>query len=350
MLDTLGPRRTEIDALALVIHRTDADRFTPRARAKPWLAMITSLVLVWGLSVHAQSTAYDPYATGAQNGTGANGYGNSTGTSGLSSGMPQSGGSQQGAGSGGAQGSSQSDSFSPVVIPNSSNQNFGDVGGQAPAANPVANPTDGSNSGPLYVRPGSQPGQFELFQRPPPVLNEFEKFVSESVGRPLPRFGSALILTRARGFALAATATVPPDYTLNPGDQLMIGITGSVEASLRLTIDSEGRIFIPRIGAVNVAGVRYGDLAAAISRRIDEQYKRAKVSVVISHLHGLNIYVTGYAVSPGAYTVSSLSTMVDAVLAAGGPSAGGSFRIIQLRRNGQVITTLDLYDQRRQDS
>jgi polysaccharide export outer membrane protein len=334
MLDTLGRRGTEIDALALVIDRTDAGRLT---RVSRWLAMIASVVLVCGPAAHGQSTAYNPYATGAQNGTGANGSGAGNSEGGLGGAQLQSGGSLQGAGSGGAQGSGQSESFSPVVIPSSPNS--GDADGQT-----SANPTDSSNSGPLYARPGGKPGQFELFQKPPPELNEFEKFVSESVGRPLPRFGSALILTRARGFALAATTTVPPDYTLNPGDQLMVGITGSVEAGLRLTIDSEGRIFIPRIGAVNVAGVRYGDLAAAISRRIDEQYKKAKVSVVISHLHGLNIYVTGYAVSPGAYTVSSLSTMVDAVLAAGGPSAGGSFRTIQLRRNGQVVTTLDLYD------
>jgi polysaccharide export outer membrane protein len=68
------------------------------------------------------------------------------------------------------------------------------------------------------------------------------------------------------------------------------------------------------------------------------------VSVVIGHLHGLTVYVTGYAVTPGAYTVSSLSTMVDAVLAAGGPNAGGSFRTVELRRGGHLVTTLDLYD------
>jgi protein involved in polysaccharide export with SLBB domain len=199
-------------------------------------------------------------------------------------------------------------------------------------------------SGPLYARPADQPGQFLLFRRPPPQLSEFEKFVKENVGRPLPRFGSSLILNGTRGFALAPTTTVPPDYALNPGDELVVGVTGAVEASLRLAIDRDGRVFIPKIGAVNVAGLRYGDLAAALSRKFGEQYKHVSVSVGIGRLHGLSVYVTGYAVSPGAYTVSSLSTMANAILAAGGPAPGGSFRSIRLRRNGELISTLDLYD------
>ncbi|HEY1560522.1 MAG TPA: SLBB domain-containing protein [Caulobacteraceae bacterium] len=197
---------------------------------------------------------------------------------------------------------------------------------------------------PLYARPGSQPGQFELFTRPPPQPGEFEAFVKEKLGRELPRFGANLILEGSKGFAQPSNATLPPDYRLNPGDELLIGVTGSVEASLRLTIDDDGRIFIPRVGAVSVAGIRYGDLQAALTRRFEEQFKAVTLSVVISRLHGLTVYVTGYAVSPGAYTVSSVSTMVDAVLAAGGPAAGGSFRNIELRRNGQVVSQLDLYD------
>ena len=197
---------------------------------------------------------------------------------------------------------------------------------------------------PLYARPTATPGQFELFTRPPPRTSEFEDYVAKTLGRPLPRFGAALATGATKGFAIPPTTTVPPDYILNPGDELVIGVSGSVEAELRLVIDREGRIFVPKVGSINVAGVRYGDLAEALARRFSEQYKRARLSVSIGHLHGLTVYVTGYAVSPGAYTVSSLSTMVDAVLAAGGPAGGGSFRRIELRRGGQLVTTLDLYD------
>jgi protein involved in polysaccharide export with SLBB domain len=149
----------------------------------------------------------------------------------------------------------------------------------------------------------------------------------------------------SRDFTAPPTATVPPDYQLNPGDEILIGLAGSVEASnLRLTIDPEGRIFIPRVGAVNVGGVRYGDLQALIARAVSRQYRNFRVAATVGRLHGITVYVTGFARTPGSYTVSSLSTLVNAVLAAGGPSAGGSFRSIQVRRNGRLISDFDLYD------
>jgi protein involved in polysaccharide export with SLBB domain len=198
---------------------------------------------------------------------------------------------------------------------------------------------------PLYVRPNeTAPGQFQLYTRPPPQPGEFEVFAQRALGRPLPRFGESLILNGGRGFATPPTTTVPPDYRLNPGDELIIGVTGSVLANLRLVIDSEGKIFIPKIGSVDVAGLRYGDLETALAHRFGEQYKQVHLSVAIGRLHGIIVYVTGFSVTPGAYTVSSLSTLVDAVLVAGGPSSGGSFRTIELRRGGKLVTTLDMYD------
>jgi protein involved in polysaccharide export with SLBB domain len=175
--------------------------------------------------------------------------------------------------------------------------------------------------------------------------SEFEGYVSEVVDKPLRRFGSNLLVPGARDFTAPPTTSVPPDYQLNPGDEILIGLTGSVEASdLRLTIDPEGRIFIPRVGAVNVGGVRYGDLQALIARAVSRQYRNFRVAATVGKLHGITVYVTGFARTPGSYTVSSLSTLVNAVLAAGGPSAGGSFRSIQVRRNGQLISDFDLYD------
>ena len=314
--------------------------------------LIGSLIIAGAGSVRAQSAGYNSYDPfGSQQGQAGGSTGQYGGQgSGTGSNAPVYGGAQSGSSYGSGARSSQSGGqqggFSPTYIPSLPSQTDQLSSDGQPIVNPQINnsPDDQTASGALYARPGDKPGQFELFRHPAPELNEFEKFVKENVGRPLPRFGSSLILTSARTFALAATTTVPPDYGLNPGDELVIGITGSVEANLRLVIDSEGRIFIPKIGPVNVAGVRYGDLAAALSRNVEGQYKKAKVSVVIGRLHGLTIYVTGYAVSPGAYTANSLSTMANAILAAGGPSAGGGFRAIQLRRNGELVSTLDLYD------
>ena len=183
-----------------------------------------------------------------------------------------------------------------------------------------------------------------LVQSPPPP-SEFERYVSQIIDKPLRRFGSSLLVPGSRDFTAPPTTTVPPDYQLNPGDEILIGLAGSVEASnLRLTIDPEGRIFIPRVGAVNVGGVRYGDLQALIARAVSRQYRSFRVAASVGRLHGITVYVTGFARTPGSYTVSSLSTLVNAVLAAGGPSGGGSFRSIQVRRNGRLVSDFDLYD------
>ena len=176
-------------------------------------------------------------------------------------------------------------------------------------------------------------------------MSEFETFVSEVVDKPLRRFGSNLLVPTARDFTAPPSTTVPPDYRLNPGDEIVLGLSGSVDATdLRLTIDSQGRVFVPRVGAVNVAGVRFGDLQSVLSAQISRQYNNFNLSVGIGRLRGITVYVTGFAATPGSYTVSSLSTLVNAVLAAGGPSAGGSFRSIQLRRGGKLISDFDLYD------
>ncbi len=177
------------------------------------------------------------------------------------------------------------------------------------------------------------------------VPSEFEVFVSQIADEPLRRFGTKLIIPGARDFTTPPNTTVPDDYRLNSGDQLVVGLTGSVQANnLRLTVDPEGRIFVPRVGAIHVGGVRYADLQSLIASQVSRQYRDFRVAVSMGGLHGITVYVTGFAAAPGSYTVSSLSTLINAVLAAGGPSAGGSFRSIQLRRGGQLLSDFDLYD------
>jgi len=182
--------------------------------------------------------------------------------------------------------------------------------------------------------------------RPAPAPpSEYERFVSTVAGVPLRRFGADLLIPGNRDFTAPPTTTVPPDYRINPGDELQLGLTGSVQATdVRLRVDNEGRIFVPRVGAVMVGGVAYRDLHEVIAREVSRQYRGFSLEVSIARLHGVTVYVTGFAAQPGSFTVSSLSTLVNAVLAAGGPSAGGSFRSIQLRRNGELISDFDLYD------
>jgi polysaccharide biosynthesis/export protein len=274
-----------------------------------------ALTMTLGLASVAQAQVYDPYTPQVQTQGGSG-----------------SGSAQQ---SVGAQAMPMTGSTSAVAVPSSAAASF----------NPISLPSyTAHEQGEFNDQTAAGRSTLDARKHLPPPLSEFETYVSQWAGHPLQRFGSALLINGATAFASSPTTAVPPDYRLNPGDQLLVGVTGSVEGDLQLVVDSEGRIFIPRIGQVEIAGIRYGDLAAALTRRFEDQYKKVKVSVVIGHLHGLTVYVTGFAASPGAYTVSSLSTMVDAVLAAGGPASGGSFRNVQLQRGGQVVATLDLYD------
>lgn len=175
--------------------------------------------------------------------------------------------------------------------------------------------------------------------------SEFESFASELAGKRIRRFGSELLVPEARDFTSPLTTAVPGDYRINPGDTVVMGLTGGVEASnARFVVDPEGRIFVPKVGAIRVGGLPYRDLQSAISSQVSRQYRGFTASVAMGPLHGITVYVTGFAQTPGSYTVSSLSTLVNAVLAAGGPSAGGSFRSLEVRRGGKLISDFDLYD------
>lgn len=204
--------------------------------------------------------------------------------------------------------------------------------------------------GPLRLR---QPAQVSIDDAqsvaPPPapyVAGEFERFVQRQAGFGIDvrRFGADLMVGGFDGRGAELSPLVPLDYVLAPGDEVLLTIWGSVDADLRLVVDRSGRISIPRVGAVQVSGVRNGDLADVVSRRLAQVFKNYQLSVSLGQLRGIRLFVTGFVVKPGTYTVSSLSTVVAALMRAGGPAASGSFRSVELRRGNRLISTFDLYD------
>jgi polysaccharide export outer membrane protein len=180
--------------------------------------------------------------------------------------------------------------------------------------------------------------------KPSAKPSEFETFVAQAVGHKVIRFGTDLLLPSDRDYAVPATATIPPDYPIAVGDTVHINLTGSIEGSADFEVDNAGQIFLPNVGTVNVAGVRFRDLRSTVANAIGRKYRGYEVTVSVQKLTGLRVYVTGFANNPGAYSVNSLSTLVNAVLAAGGPNAGGSFRRVELRRGGRLVRSFDLYD------
>jgi protein involved in polysaccharide export with SLBB domain len=157
------------------------------------------------------------------------------------------------------------------------------------------------------------------------------------------RFGADLI-TGAVADAQDYNPQVPQDYLVQAGDEVLLTLWGSVDADLRLVVDRSGRISVPRIGAISVAGVKQSDLTDVIGRRVAQVFKNFQISTSLGQLRGIRVYVAGFVARPGSITVSSLSTLVNALMRSGGPTAAGSFRNVQLRRGREVVTTFDLYD------
>ncbi|MFT4172253.1 MAG: SLBB domain-containing protein [Rhodocyclaceae bacterium] len=178
-------------------------------------------------------------------------------------------------------------------------------------------------------------------REPPPT--DFQRFVQVSTGALLPIFGRDLFL-KPVNFEPQDNVAAPADHIVGPGDEVFIRGWGQIDVEVRAVVSPEGTISIPRVGIVKVAGVRYQNLQDHIAKSVGRYYRNFELDVSLGKLGALQVFVVGQAERPGLYTISSLSTLTNALFAAGGPSQMGSMRHIQLRRGDQTIATLDLYD------
>ena len=157
-------------------------------------------------------------------------------------------------------------------------------------------------------------------------------------------FGYDLFANAPTTFAPAASIPVSADYLLGPGDTLDILFYGKSNSQFSLEINREGFVDFPELGPVGLAGLTYGEAKEMLQARIAAQIIGTQVSISMGSLRSMQIFVLGEAFKPGAYTVSSLSTITHALISAGGISDIGSLRKIQLKRAGQLVAELDLYD------
>jgi len=193
-------------------------------------------------------------------------------------------------------------------------------------------------------KPPLNPSQIWRPQVPTQPETEFEQMVADSVGRPLPLFGQSLFVQAPSTFSPVDWMQVPSDYIIGPGDELQIRIWGQVQANLRVFVDRSGQIYVPQVGQISVAGIHYGDLEPHLKSEISKIFKNFNVTANIGRLRSIQVLVVGNARYPGTYTISSLSTLVNAIFASGGPTPQGSLRHIQVRRDGATITDFDFYD------
>ncbi len=145
-------------------------------------------------------------------------------------------------------------------------------------------------------------------------------------------------------FAPNSDIAIPKDYELGPQDTFNIQLIGGDNASYQVAIDRNGKINLPDIGEITVAGLTFDDFRELLQQKVAENMIGVRVIVNLQELRSMRVFVLGDAFKPGSYLVSSLSTMTNAILVSGGVSDIGSLRNIQLKRNGIVITNLDLYD------
>ena len=174
-----------------------------------------------------------------------------------------------------------------------------------------------------------------------------KNFVNPPKGKffdePLSYFGYDFFVDVPKTFSQSRAPT-PPDYILGPGDNLEINYFGTQNSSRRLTVNSDGEIFIPQIGPISVAGLTFLDFKERIQQIVADQMIGTKVSITMGKLRSIDIFVLGEAYQPGMYSVSSLTTLTNAIFRSGGVNVTGSLRNIELKRKGEVISTFDFYD------
>lgn len=190
--------------------------------------------------------------------------------------------------------------------------------------------------------PAAPYGQPEVRPQPLPP-NDFQRFVLETSGQALPLYGANFFRQATATYVPQGNVPVTPDYRIGPGDEIQIRGWGSVDIDVRTTVDRDGLIHVPRVGKINLSGIRSAQAEDVVRAAVGKYYKDFQLSVTLGQLKGITVYVVGQARKPGSYTLSSTSTLVSALFASGGPNQNGSMRRVQVKRGDRVVTELDLY-------
>ena len=157
-------------------------------------------------------------------------------------------------------------------------------------------------------------------------------------------FGYDLFLRAPSTFAPVTNIPVPADYIIGPGDEFQVQLYGTQSRNLILQVGRDGRVDFPEIGPINVAGQRFTQVKQQIEARVTREITGTRASVSMGDTRTIRVFVLGEANRPGSYTISGLGTITSALFAAGGVRPIGSLRHIQLKRNGELVRSLDMYD------
>jgi polysaccharide export outer membrane protein len=233
-------------------------------------------------------------------------------------------------------------------------ENRNSLGGAISNAPPRS---DGLNGVVLEANPATEPPEIPIVVAQPADLvrtaNPYKDIPSlydmyiQAI--PLPekpqRFGMEVFIHGTRDKKLIPMdLPVGPDYVVGPGDSLSINLWGGVSQRLYRTVDPEGRVNLPEVGPVLVSGKSLAAVQTELQQTLRTQFRDVSADVSLGRLRTIRIYDVGDVGNPGAYDVSSLSTPLNALFAAGGPTPQGSLRILKHYRGDQLVQVVDVYD------
>ncbi len=171
---------------------------------------------------------------------------------------------------------------------------------------------------------------------------DFESFVEALIGKSVPKFGDAL-LSNAEQFRSNEPIGIPAGYIISVGDDIIVRAWGEIDIDHTSPVDRSGNIFLPRIGAIQVAGVPYAKLNEVLRKAIESSYQHFQLTASLSSTKSVLVHAVGLAKRPGTHQVSAYSHFIDAVFAVGGPGARANYRRVVLKRDGFEVAQLDLY-------
>jgi len=157
-------------------------------------------------------------------------------------------------------------------------------------------------------------------------------------------YGKSFFSRNKSNYTVTDNALVPADYMLGAGDELIIQLFGKVNETYTLQVSREGIINFPKVGPISVLGLSYLDAQRIIKSKINQDFIGVDSMISMGRLRSINIFVTGEVNVPGAYSVSALSTITQALYRSGGINSIGSVRNIEVKRAGKVVNQFDLYD------
>ena len=159
----------------------------------------------------------------------------------------------------------------------------------------------------------------------------------------LPVFGRDLFVAGSGALAPIENAPVAADYVLGPGDNLLVFVSGWSDTSYTLTLDRDGQVFLPRVGSTSLWGLPFGDAERLIRGRLSTVLRNARVQVSMGRMRAMEVFVLGAVTTPGRVTLGGTSTVLNALVTAGGPAPLGSLRDIRVLRANREVARLDLY-------